>query len=82
MKIERFNMQLTIDIKDSAIDKVMYLLNHLKSDVKIIYSKNENVLDIQTISKDDEDYTYISNSRNNRQINPSDYVTLDDIKWN
>lgn len=75
-------MQLTIDIKDSAIDKVMYLLNHLKSDVKIIYSKNENVLDIQTISKDDEDYTYISNSRNNRQINPSDYVTLDDIKWN
>ncbi|MBW6488418.1 hypothetical protein [Sulfurimonas sp.] len=32
-------MQITIDVKDSALDKIMYFLNHLKSDVKIIEKK-------------------------------------------
>ncbi len=29
-------MQLTIDIRESALDKVMYLLENLKSDIKIV----------------------------------------------
>lgn len=33
-------MQITIDVKDSALDKIMYFLNHLKSDVKIIEKKD------------------------------------------
>lgn len=74
-------MQLTIDIKESAIDKVMYLLNHLKSDVKIISSKSDDILDIQTLSKDDEDYQYLLHSRNDRKINPDDYSSVDNIKW-
>jgi len=32
-------MQINIDVKDSALDKIMYFLNHLKSDVKIIEKK-------------------------------------------
>lgn len=33
-------MQLTIDVKDSALDKVLYLLENLKSDVKIVSTSN------------------------------------------
>ena len=29
-------MILTIDIKESAYEKVMYLLNHLKDDIEIV----------------------------------------------
>ena len=49
-------MQLTIDIKDSALDKVLYLLENLKSDVKIVNTSNNNILDIESISKTDKDY--------------------------
>jgi len=69
-------MRLTIDIRESAIDKVMYLLNNLKSDVKII---EINSLDIETLSKDDEDYKYILEGREERKHNPQNYGTMDDI---
>jgi len=29
-------MQLTIDVKNSALDKILYFLEHLKDDVTII----------------------------------------------
>jgi len=38
-------MQLTIDIKESALDKVMYLLENLKSDIKIV-SESKNKINI------------------------------------
>ena len=38
-------MQLTIDIKESALDKVMYLLENLKSDIKIV-SEPKNKINI------------------------------------
>ena len=72
-------MQLTIDIRESAMDKVMYLLNSLKSDVKIIDSDS---LDIQIISKDDEDYKYIVKGREERISHPESYGNIDDINWN
>ncbi len=72
-------MQLTIDIKDSAIDKVMYLLENLKSDIKILSKPKTLDLDIETITQDDEDYIYILNGKKDRVKNPQNYGTLDDI---
>lgn len=73
-------MQLTIDIKESAIDKIMYLLNNLKSDVKIINKIDTNSLDIQAITKDDEDYKHIVSGREERKNNPQNYGDMGDIK--
>jgi len=74
-------MQLTIDIRDSAIDKIMYILDNLKADVKIIKKVDTNSLDIETISKDDSDYQIILNARDDRKNNPKNYGSLNDIKW-
>ncbi len=71
-------MQLTIDIKENALDKVMYLLKSLKSDVKIV---DANPLDIDIISIYDKDYKYIIEGRDEREANPQNYGTMDDIKW-
>ncbi len=55
-------MQLTIDIKDSVVDKIMYLLDSLKADVKII-----NRVDTQAIeSVSDEEQNYYENLLQNR----------------
>ena len=70
-------MQLTIDIKDSALDKVMYLLNSLKSDVKIV----DKSLNIEVIDKNDEDYHCIIDGRKERVAHPENYGTMSDIKW-
>ncbi len=74
-------MQLTIDIRDSAIDKIMYILDSLKADVKIIKKSDANSLDIERVSKDDLDYQLILNGRDERKNNPKNYGSLDDIKW-
>jgi len=71
-------MQLTIDIKESAIDKIMYLLDNLKPDVKIIDS---DFLDIEIISENDKDYTYILDGKKERKSYPSNYGTISDINW-
>ena len=34
-------MQLIIDVKDDAIDKILYFLEHCKEDVKILKKKEE-----------------------------------------
>ncbi len=74
-------MQLTIDVKESAIDKIMYLLDNLKSDVKIISKTDTNSLNIQPITKDDENYQYIVSGREDRKNNPQNYGKIDDINW-
>lgn len=74
-------MQLTIDIKDSALDKVLYLLENLKSDVKIVSTSN-NTLNIEAVSKTDKDYNHIVFGRKERIENPENYGTLDDVNWN
>jgi hypothetical protein len=73
-------MQITIDVKDSAIDKIMYFLNHLKSDVKIIEKTDTNSLKIEALSKDEDDYKHILNGRKERKESTENYGTLDDIK--
>jgi len=71
-------MQLTIDVKDSVVDKIMYLLDSLKLDVKIISKIETNSLDIQLLTKDEEDYKYIVNGRKNSSQN---YGSMNDINW-
>ncbi|WP_310442255.1 hypothetical protein [Sulfurimonas sp.] len=73
-------MQITIDVKDSAIDKIMYFLNHLKSDVKIIEKTDTNSLKIEALSKNEDDYKHILNGRKERKESTENYGTLDDIK--
>jgi hypothetical protein len=75
-------MQLTIDVKESALDKIIYLLENLKPDVKILAKEDTTFLDIEPISKYDEDYKYIEKGREERKTHPQDYGTLNDIDWN
>ncbi len=74
-------IQLIIDVKESAVDKVMWFLEHIKSDVKIIDYPSDKTLDIEPIAQNDEDYKYIAKGRKERKINPQNYGTLDEIKW-
>ena len=74
-------MQLTIDVNDSVLDKVMYLLNSLKKDVKIINKQEESSLDIEIIKENDEEYKYILEGRKERKENPQNYVALDSVDW-
>ena len=46
-------MQLTIDVKDSVVDKIMYLLDSLK-DVKIIRRADTQL--IETVSDKEQSY--------------------------
>ncbi|MDD5401258.1 MAG: hypothetical protein PHQ93_08745 [Sulfurimonas sp.] len=73
-------MQITIEVKDSALDKIMYFLNHLKSDVKIIEKLDTNSFKIEALSKNEDDYKHILNGRKERKESPQNYGTLDDIK--
>ena len=74
-------MILTIDVKDSALDKILYFLNHLKSDVKIMKKIDTNSLDIETISQEDSEFHLLLDGRQERKKNPQNYGTLDDIDW-
>ncbi len=46
---------LTLEIKDSAMDKIMYFLNHLKDDVKIINQEAENLEDLRLLEEAKKD---------------------------
>ena len=71
-------MQLTIDVKDSALDKVMYLLEHLKNDVKIVSKKPSSNLDIEVIDEDDPDYGYVREARERRESGEKSY-SIDEV---
>ena len=64
-------MLLTIEVKDSVADKVIYLLNNLKNDVKILNS-------IEKIDKNDSDYNYILDARKAR-LNGEKVYNLEDV---
>lgn len=59
----------------------MYLLDSLKSDVKIINKTETDSLDIQSITKDEEDYQYIVDGREERKHNSQNYGSVNDIHW-
>ena len=71
-------MRLTIKIKESAVGKIMYFLEHLKGNVTIV-SKDHNVsLDIEPINENDSDSKYILEGRKEHHEN---YVSEDAVKW-
>jgi len=49
-------MQLTIEVKESALDKIMYLLEHLKDDVKVIDKKESTW--VSSVMESEEDIKY------------------------
>ena len=73
-------MLLTIDVKESALDKIMNFLSSLQSEVKVI--DRSDTLDIEVVTPDDEDYKYILRGREERKLHPENYGRLDDINWN
>ena len=73
-------MQLMIEVNEQVADKVLYFLENLKSDVKII-KKSSPELDIEIVSKDDLDYIEIENARKERKKSPKDYISIDEVNW-
>ena len=69
-------MQITLDIKDSALDKILYFLEHLKDDVKIISHQDTPKLEI--IDKSDPDFQYIIEARQRRDNGEKTY-TIDEM---
>lgn len=70
-------MTLTLDIKDSAIDKIIYFLNHLKDDVKIIDAVDSNM---ETIDTSDADYGFIAEARARRENGEKCYTIDETLK--
>ena len=71
-------MQITIDVKNSAIDKILYLLEHLKEDVTIISRTPVSDLDIEVIEENDPDYGYVKEAREARKNGEKTY-SLDEV---
>jgi len=73
-------MIVTIDIKDSVADKILYFLDQFKNDVKILEkdSKSADTLDIEEIKEDDEDFKYILEAREARKNGEKTY-TIDEM---
>lgn len=68
-------MTLTLDIKDSAFDKIIYFLDHLKDDVKVVSTIDKN---IEAIEPTDADYGFIADARTRREGGEKCY-SLDEI---
>ncbi len=48
-------MTLTIDVKDSVADKILYFLNHFQDDVKVIKQESSFESNMMLSKKDLED---------------------------
>ena len=75
-------MQITLDIKDSALDKILYFLEHLRDDVKIIAKQDTSRLEI--IDKNDPDFQYIIEAQQRRDEGEKIYSLneiLQEYKW-
>jgi hypothetical protein len=70
-------MTLTLDIKDSAIDKIIYFLNHLKDDVKIVDAVDSNM---EAIDTSDSDYGFILEARTRRDDGEKCYTIDETLK--
>lgn len=71
-------MQITIDVKSSAVDKILYLLEHLKDDVTIISRSPKSDLEIEVIREDDPDYGYVKEARERRRNGEKTY-NIDEV---
>ena len=64
-------MQITLEIKDSALDKILYFLEHLKDDVTIVSQQENPKLEI--IDENDPDFSYIIEARRRRDEGEKTY---------
>ena len=71
-------MQITIDVKNGAVDKILYLLEHLKDDVTIISRSPESDLELEVVRENDPDYGYIKKAREAREKGEKTY-SLDEV---
>ncbi len=72
-------MLITLDIKDSAYDKMVYFLNNfMKNDAKIIETSEH--LDIEIVTEDDPDYKYVLDAREARKNGEKTHAIDDVIK--
>lgn len=71
-------MQITIDVKNGAVDKILYLLEHLKDDVTIISRSPKSNIEIEVIREDDPDYGYVEEARERRKKGEKTY-SLDEV---
>jgi len=69
-------MQITLEIKDSALDKILYFLEHLKDDVTIVSQQENPKLEI--IDENDPDFSYIIKARRRRDEGEKTY-SIDEI---
>ncbi len=68
-------MQITLEVKKNALQKVLALLEELKDDVKII-KKEEPYIEI--IAENDPDYQLVTEARKRRQEGEKRY-NIDDV---
>ena len=61
---------IQLEIKDNAVDKVMYLLEHLDDDVKIVESSNYA---LETIGMNEQDYQDVLHAREQREQGEATY---------
>jgi len=66
-------MQLTIDIRESAYDKVIYFLKHLKDDVVILSTTNLKENDVN------ENLTSFFDTLRERKLQVANDVNIDEI---
>jgi len=72
-------MMLTIDIKDSAADKILYFLESFKKDVKIVSGDNSQIpFDIEQIDEKDDDYRFYIDAKKAR-ANGEKTHSLEDV---
>ncbi len=64
-------MQITLDIKDSALDKILYFLEHLQDDVKII--PHTQSINLEVIDENDPDFQYVVKARQRREDGEKSY---------
>jgi hypothetical protein len=72
--LKGFEMLLTIDVKESALDKIMNVLNSFKSEVKIVEKRDSDEI------SDDENEYYVNLLKNmtaeDREVASVKYVTI------
>ena len=72
---------LTLNISSNAYEHLIYFISNIKDDVEIIKDEIIKPLDIEVVKENDPDYKIILQGREDRKINPQNYISEDDINW-
>jgi len=72
---------LTLNISSNAYEHFIYFISNIKDDVEIIKDEIIKPLDIEVVKENDPDYKIILQGREDRKINPQNYISEDNINW-